>query len=46
MTKITEICECGGQANFIKWDGVIPILKCEKCGDTFDAHEDYWRDEE
>jgi len=46
-TVIEEGCECGGTAKLIRWfDGNlnwrIPILKCDKCGDTFDAHEDSW----
>lgn len=44
--NITEVCECGGLAAFSYWDegnNRIPILKCSKCGDEFEAHEDYWR---
>ncbi len=44
MKNITEICLCGGEAKFSYWDKQIPILKCKKCGDEFEAHEDYWKD--
>lgn len=45
--KIYETCSCGGEgiiSGIHKMnDGTgIPILKCKRCGDTFDAHEDYW----
>lgn len=43
----TEVCECGGIAEFAYWDKGdkrIPILKCKKCGDKFEASEDYWRE--
>ena len=42
-TEVFEMCECGGEAVFTHFHNNIPILKCNKCGDTFDAHESYWR---
>lgn len=48
--KISEKCECGGEAVFFKWDNnpknvSIPILKCKRCGDTFDSHYKFWKKE-
>jgi len=38
MTYI-EICECGGQATVCYIDDIskVPVLKCEGCGDKFEA---------
>jgi hypothetical protein len=41
-----EFCECGAEARLFYWDEqgsmMIPVLKCDGCGDVFDAHEDEW----
>ena len=39
LKSITEICLCKGQANLVYFDHNTPILKCEKCGDKFEAAE-------
>jgi len=38
-----EFCECGGETEIVRYEKDIPILKCKKCGDEFEAHEEYWR---
>ena len=37
------VCECGGETEIVRYEKDIPILKCKKCGDEFEAHEEYWR---
>ncbi len=47
IKNYTEGCECGGTAKFWKWDpenSSIPLLKCNRCGDSFDADESVWRE--
>lgn len=39
LKVIEETCLCGGQANLVYFDHNIPILKCDKCGDEFEAAE-------
>ena len=43
---IVEFCECGGEARVIGYTRSgnyrIPLLKCNRCGDVFEAHEDNW----
>ena len=34
-----EVCLCKGQAKPVYFEGTIPILKCSKCGDEFEATE-------
>jgi len=38
VTKYSEGCECGGTAKYLRTNkqGDV-ILKCNRCGDTFDA---------
>ena len=40
--EIEERCLCGGKATFYRKDRGIPILQCEKCGDTFEADDSTW----
>jgi hypothetical protein len=40
--EVVETCMCGGIAKVIREENGIPILKCEKCGDEFESHEEYW----
>ena len=39
LKVIEEICMCKGQARLVYYDGLIPILKCNNCGDEFEAAE-------
>lgn len=43
MDKYYEFCECGGKAFIKKYNRDIPILKCNRCGDEFEAHESKWK---
>lgn len=40
---VLETCECNGDARLVRYENGIAILKCDDCGDTFDAHEKFWR---
>ena len=38
-----EFCECGGETEIVRYENGIPILRCKKCGDEFEAAEENWR---
>jgi len=45
LKTYTEVCECGGVSPVVyvdKRSGEV-TLKCNKCGDTFEAEEGIWQ---
>lgn len=42
---VLENCECNGEARLSSYQGDVAILKCDDCGDTFEAAEKFWKKE-
>lgn len=40
LKVIEEICMCKGQASLVYYDGLVPVLKCSKCNNEFEAAEE------